>query len=252
MKDLIDFFSEKIGKNVEIFEYNDEELKEGEEVIYFNNNKYKIIISKKNINIKGYTYLMYTKSSNFDEIKEILKNLFSNPKIEKLKEFIVISFRTEKEITKELAQIIEIEIYSKTKILYLGYIEEYNQLEEGLKVGEELLIENSLKEEKIYYTLRDYFYLKTINQLGKEEILKYIFFDGNIESLDDETIKVGVSFIENNLNISKTASKFFIHRNTLIYKLEKIKEKTDMDIRNFNDAKDFYFGAKLYLKSKKV
>lgn len=53
---------------------------------------------------------------------------------------------------------------------------------------------------------------------------------------DEELVKTAVLFFENNLNIS-TASKIgFMHRNTLIYRLDKINKLIGLDIRNFNDA----------------
>ena len=43
-------------------------------------------------------------------------------------------------------------------------------------------------------------------------------------------------FFENNLNISETSRKLFVHRNTLVYRLEKIKKITGLDLREFDDA----------------
>ena len=43
-------------------------------------------------------------------------------------------------------------------------------------------------------------------------------------------------FFENNLNVSETSRKLFVHRNTLVYRLEKIKKLTGLDLREFEDA----------------
>ena len=43
-------------------------------------------------------------------------------------------------------------------------------------------------------------------------------------------------FFENNLNVSETSRKLFVHRNTLVYRLEKIKKLTGLDLREFDDA----------------
>lgn len=53
---------------------------------------------------------------------------------------------------------------------------------------------------------------------------------------DTELLETIDRFFENNLNITLTAQKMFLHRNTLIYRLEKIKKILDLDIRNFEEA----------------
>ena len=66
--------------------------------------------------------------------------------------------------------------------------------------------------------------------------LKEVFRNGSIESLDQETLFTIQRFFENNLNISETSRKLFIHRNTLVYRLDKIKRLTALDLREFDDA----------------
>ena len=66
--------------------------------------------------------------------------------------------------------------------------------------------------------------------------LREIFKRGSIESLDHETLFTIQKFFENNLNVSETSRKLFVHRNTLVYRLEKIKKFTGLDLREFDDA----------------
>ena len=66
--------------------------------------------------------------------------------------------------------------------------------------------------------------------------LKEIFKKGSIDSLDQETLFTIQKFFENNLNVSETSRKLFVHRNTLVYRLEKIKKLTGLDLREFDDA----------------
>ena len=66
--------------------------------------------------------------------------------------------------------------------------------------------------------------------------LREIFKRGSIESLDHETLFTIQKFFENNLNVSETSRKLFVHRNTLVYRLEKIKKLTGLDLREFDDA----------------
>ena len=69
-----------------------------------------------------------------------------------------------------------------------------------------------------------------------EMFLNEIFKVGSIETLDQETLFTIQRFFENNLNVSETSRKLFVHRNTLVYRLEKIKKLTGLDLREFDDA----------------
>lgn len=69
-----------------------------------------------------------------------------------------------------------------------------------------------------------------------EQFLKEVFKKGSIDSLDQETLFTIQRFFENNLNVSETSRKLFVHRNTLVYRLEKIKKLTGLDLRQFDHA----------------
>ena len=69
-----------------------------------------------------------------------------------------------------------------------------------------------------------------------ETFLHEVFNRGSIESLDHETLFTIQKFFENNLNVSETSRKLFVHRNTLVYRLEKIKKLTGLDLREFDHA----------------
>ena len=69
-----------------------------------------------------------------------------------------------------------------------------------------------------------------------EMFLREVFKQGSIESLDQETLFTIQRFFENNLNVSETSRGLFVHRNTLVYRLEKIKKLTGLDLREFDDA----------------
>ncbi|MDR2647540.1 MAG: helix-turn-helix domain-containing protein [Oscillospiraceae bacterium] len=66
--------------------------------------------------------------------------------------------------------------------------------------------------------------------------LQEVFKRGTIDTLDQETLFTIQKFFENNLNVSETSRKLFVHRNTLVYRLEKIKKLTGLDLREFDDA----------------
>ncbi len=69
-----------------------------------------------------------------------------------------------------------------------------------------------------------------------EMFLSEVFKKGSIDSLDQETLFTIQKFFENNLNVSETSRKLFVHRNTLVYRLEKIKKLTGLDLREFDHA----------------
>ncbi len=69
-----------------------------------------------------------------------------------------------------------------------------------------------------------------------EMFLKEIFKRGSIDTLDKDTLFTIQKFFENNLNVSETSRKLYVHRNTLVYRLEKIKKLTGLDLREFDDA----------------
>ena len=72
-----------------------------------------------------------------------------------------------------------------------------------------------------------------------EMFLQEVFKKNPIDALDQETLFTINKFFENNLNVSETARKLFVHRNTLVYRLEKIKKLTGLDLREFDDAITF-------------
>ena len=72
--------------------------------------------------------------------------------------------------------------------------------------------------------------------------LKEVFGDRNLlEELDEETQMTAREFFKNSLNVSETSRKLFLHRNTLVYRLEKMAKETGIDIRKFDDAMTFRF-----------
>lgn len=66
--------------------------------------------------------------------------------------------------------------------------------------------------------------------------LREVFREGSYEALDHETLFTIQKFFENNLNVSETSRQLYVHRNTLVYRLDKILKITGLDLRNFDDA----------------
>jgi len=65
---------------------------------------------------------------------------------------------------------------------------------------------------------------------------------------DKELVDCINAFFKNNLNISETSRNAFLHRNTLLYRIEKIHKLTGLNIRNFEDAITFKLLSKIYNK----
>ena len=66
--------------------------------------------------------------------------------------------------------------------------------------------------------------------------IEEIFGEGIPEELDEEILTTVNTFLDNNLNVSETARQLYVHRNTLLYRLEKLEKLTGLDIRVFEDA----------------
>ena len=125
----------------------------------------------------------------------------------------------------------------------------------GTLVGELKDVSKSYKEASMALDVGKVFYVErnilAYNELGIGRLIHQLpfslcdmflkeVFSGDIQGLfDDEELMTVFSFFENNLNISETARQLYVHRNTLVYRLEKIQKKTGLDVRKFDDALTF-------------
>jgi carbohydrate diacid regulator len=69
--------------------------------------------------------------------------------------------------------------------------------------------------------------------------IKEIFGGKSPDDFDEETLVTINRFFDNNLNVSETSRQLYIHRNTLVYRLDKLQKTTGLDIRIFEDAITF-------------
>ncbi len=69
-----------------------------------------------------------------------------------------------------------------------------------------------------------------------ELFLSEVFKKESIDSLDQETLYTINKFFENNLNVSETSRQLYVHRNTLVYRLDKVRKLTGLDLRIFDHA----------------
>jgi carbohydrate diacid regulator len=125
----------------------------------------------------------------------------------------------------------------------------------GTIVNEIKEVSRSYKEAKMALDVGKIFYSdKTIvayNRLGIGRLIyqlplplckmfiKEIFEGRNPDDFDEETLITINKFFENNLNVSETSRQLYIHRNTLVYRLDKLQKSTNLDLRVFEDAITF-------------
>ncbi len=125
----------------------------------------------------------------------------------------------------------------------------------GTVVGEIKEVSRSYKEAKMALDVsRIFFEDRTViayNELGIGRLIyqlpiplckmfiREIFKGKNPEEFDQETLTTINKFFENSLNVSETSRQLFIHRNTLVYRLDKLQKSTGLDLRVFEDAITF-------------
>ncbi len=69
--------------------------------------------------------------------------------------------------------------------------------------------------------------------------IKEIYGDTSPDDIDEEILTTVNKFLENNLNVSETSRQLYIHRNTLVYRIEKLQKAIGLDMRVFDDALTF-------------
>ena len=116
-------------------------------------------------------------------------------------------------------------------------------------------VSRSYKEAQIALEVSKIFYedasVIAYNQLGIGRLIyqlplplckmfiREVFGDYSPDSIDEETLATIDKFFENNLNVSETSRQLYIHRNTLVYRLDKLQKSTGLDLRVFEDAITF-------------
>lgn len=125
----------------------------------------------------------------------------------------------------------------------------------GTVVGEIKEVSRSYKEAKMALDVGKIFFdernIIAYSELGIGRLIYQLpiplckmfireIFDGkNPDDFDEETLTTINKFFENSLNVSETSRQLFIHRNTLVYRLDKLQKSTGLDLRVFEDAITF-------------
>ena len=104
-------------------------------------------------------------------------------------------------------------------------------------------------ESKVH-TYREYLLVKMLEDLPKDRLKEYMeqFYVESADEVfeDKDMMETAERFLENSLNISETSRDLFMHRNTLMYRLDKIERITGLNIRKFSDAVTFRVITILY------
>jgi len=189
---------------------------------------------------------------NIEEIHNLLKEFFDNSIILlNDKKIVVIDTSLEDNLEEGIQDVILSETMIKIKISVGTIVNDifdiknsYDRAMKAMVLGKRLI-----KGKNIFYY--DQMILPIIINGVKSKKLTTLsneLFQGMDKIFEErELMQTATSFLENNLNISETSKKLFIHRNTLTYRLNKIKKLTRYDLRNFEDAVNFKIA--LYIHS---
>ena len=207
------------------------------------------------VEAKRVVYLVETKVESEGIVKEILRSLFSQQtgdfvtSVDEKNIVLIKSLRkedTEEEIqqtAKTIVDMLNAEAMLTVKVSY------------GTVVNELKDVSKSYKEARMALDVGKIFYIEK-NVIGYEKLgigrliyqlpvslcrmfMNEIFGNNLPDKLDEETQITIHKFFENSLNVSETARQLYIHRNTLVYRIEKLEKETGLDIRNFDDALTF-------------
>ena len=162
------------------------------------------------------------------------------------------------DIAHMLVDMLNTEAMTSAWVSYSNIADDLKQLPDAYKEAR-----TALEVGKIFYTGKNVFGYnrlgigRLIYQLPVEICEMFIdefFKEETLDSIDDETLTTIRTFFENNLNLSETSRQLYVHRNTLVYRFEKLQKKFGLDIRTFEDALTFKLAMMVvnYIKYKKA
>ena len=200
-------------------------------------------------------YLIETKDEKDGIVSEVLKSMFSpqaGDYVTAVDESSLILIKsventTTPETLHELAETIvammNAEALLDVKVAYGTVVQELKDVSKSYKEAK-----MALDVGKIFYVEKKVIAYSTLG-IGRliyqlpvnlcKIFIEEIFGDNVPMDLDEETLNTLNKFFENNLNVSETSRQLFVHRNTLVYRIEKIQKSTGLDLRSFDDALTF-------------
>ena len=193
---------------------------------------------------RNHRLILMQSQSDLMEGKQMVHHLFEkNVPMTMVEDSLVMVIEDDEKIRMQLSSIkdtLEAELYGRVRIISSSRIEHVEQLG---KAYEEVLHAQQLMQ---HYEpsvdlieASECWLMDLVDQLDKHQAQQLIHLLSKDSELDDELTSTALCFLENNLSISTTARALYIHRNTLIYRLDKIMQLTDLDLRIFEDAMKF-------------
>ncbi len=143
-------------------------------------------------------------------------------------------------IAKTIVDTLNAEAMVSVRVAYSTIVQEIRDVYKAYKEAVMALnVGRIFYEEKNILAYNELGIGRLIHQLPTslcDMFLDEVFAENALEQLDEETLATVNIFFENSLNISETARKLYIHRNTLVYRLEKLQKTTGLDVKVFDDA----------------
>lgn len=143
-------------------------------------------------------------------------------------------------VSKLLVDTLETEAMISIRVSYGNIVKDLKEVSKSYKEAQ-----MAMDVGKIFYSEKSIVPYNTLG-IGRliyqlpinlcEVFMNEIFGDNIPDELDEETLTTINKFFENNLNVSETSRQLYVHRNTLVYRIEKLQKLTGLDIRLFDDA----------------
>lgn len=208
------------------------------------------------IEAKRIVYLIETRQEKDTSARELVKTMFAgNPRdfITAVDEKSIIlvkelaedeDYEAAEQVAKTLLDMLNSEAMSQVRVAYGTIIHEIRSISKSYKEAK-----MALDVGKIFYEDKKVIAYSTLG-IGRliyqlplplcEMFMNEVFGGQQLpDSLDEETLTTINKFFENSLNVSETSRQLYIHRNTLVYRLDKLQKATGLDLRVFEDAITF-------------
>lgn len=212
-------------------------------------------------NEKFILFRLEIKEECIDNAMEILNNLLMEDEIKLIhnESVLLVLLKYEKQDIEQFSHTIidtlNAEIMENVSLTY-GYpfVEIENIATAALQAYETSMLRKIFYPNQVIMDYKTLGLAKIITHLGKTDCVQIAqdFTDLDFAQFDnEEDLHTIYTFFENNLNISEAARKLYLHRNTLIYRLDKYEKVSNLDIRKFDDAIKFKLALMIYQFSKK-
>ncbi len=207
------------------------------------------------VNIPRAVFLVETKLEKDGIVTELMREMFSSQSGDHVtsvdeKSVILVKALADnstpealENVAKTIVDMMNAEAMLNVRVAYGTVVHELKDVSKSYKEAK-----MALDVGKIFYAEKDVAAYSTLG-IGRliyqlpvnlcRIFIEEIFGENVPTDLDEETLNTLNKFFENNLNVSETSRQLFVHRNTLVYRIEKIQKNTGLDLRSFDDALTF-------------